>query len=433
MDDHLLAGDFEEEPWWWYAAPRPAQSSVDNFPDKADVVVVGSGFTGLSAALTLARAGREVVVLDAHAPGFGASSRNAGFVGRTLKHSFSALLKAHGIDYAMQVYSELDAAFDLVFELVSRENIHCYLARCGRFMGALNTEHLDLMKGELALRQKHLGHPFEMISESRQSEEIGSSRYVGGALMPDFGSIHPGLYHLGLLDSAQSANARIIGHTPVIAVRPDGIGFTVDTPRGVLIAKDVIVATNGYTNRSAPWLRRRLIPFHGYMIATEVLSEDVITKILPNNRTFHDYNNNLVYIRQAPDQSRLLMGGYTGGPVGRLSQKSKQLKSRLDAIFPELESVKISRIWSGQCAGTFDLWPHVGVHEGVHYAMGYCFAGLPMGTYLGDKVARKVLGLPEAETVFANRAFRSHPMYTGNPWFLPLVMRWYDRQDVVYL
>ena len=149
MDDHLLAGDFEEEPWWWHAAPRPAQSSVDNFPDKADVVVVGSGFTGLSAALTLARAGREVVVLDAQAPSFGASSRNAGFVGRTLKHSFGALIKAHGLDYAVQVYRELDAAFDLVFELVSRENIHCYLARCGRFMGALNTEHLDLMKGEL--------------------------------------------------------------------------------------------------------------------------------------------------------------------------------------------------------------------------------------------------------------------------------------------
>ena len=164
MNDRLLANDFQQESWWWHAAPRPAQSSVDNFPDKADVVVVGSGFTGLSAALTLARAGREVVVLDAQAPGFGASSRNAGFVGRTLKHSFSALLKAHDLDYAVQVYRELDAAFDLVFELVSRENIHCYLARCGRFMGALNTEHLDLMKGELELRQKHLGHPFEMIS-----------------------------------------------------------------------------------------------------------------------------------------------------------------------------------------------------------------------------------------------------------------------------
>ena len=85
MIDDLLAGDFQEEPWWWHAAPRPAQSSVDNFPDRADVVVVGSGFTGLSAALTLAKAGREVVVLDAQAPGYGASSRNAGFVGRTLK------------------------------------------------------------------------------------------------------------------------------------------------------------------------------------------------------------------------------------------------------------------------------------------------------------------------------------------------------------
>ena len=432
MNDRLLANDFQEEPWWWHAAPRPAQSTVEDLPDSADVVVVGSGFTGLSAALTLARAGREVVVLDAQAPGYGASSRNAGFVGRTLKHSFSTLLQAHGLDYAVQVYRELDAAFDFVFGLVSRENINCYLTRCGRFMGALNAEHFGLMSDELELRHKYLGHPFEMISESEQSEEIGSGRYVGGALMPDFGSIHPGLYHLGLLNTAQSAKAQIIGHTPVTAIRPDGTGFQVDTTRGVLTARDVIVATNGYTDRVVPWLRRRVIPFHGYMIATDVLSEDVITQILPNNRTFHDYNNNLVYIRQAPDQPRLLMGAYTGGPVDRLSTKAEKLKRRLDVIFPELSEVKISRIWSGQCAGTFDLWPHVGMHKGVHYALGYCFAGLPMGTYLGDKAAKQVLGLPEAKTVFADRAFRSHPLYTGNPWFLPLVMRWHDRQDAAY-
>ena len=152
MIDDLLAGDFQEEPWWWHAAPRPAQSSVDNFPDSADVVVVGSGFTGLSAALTLAKAGREVVVLDAQAPGYGASSRNAGFVGRTLKHSFGALLQAYGLDYATQVYRELDAAFDLVFELVSRENINCYLTRCGRFMGALTDAQRMLMADELELR-----------------------------------------------------------------------------------------------------------------------------------------------------------------------------------------------------------------------------------------------------------------------------------------
>ena len=432
MNDHLLAGDFQEEPWWWHAAPRPSQSSVDNFPDRADVVVVGSGFTGLSAALTLARAGRDAVVLEAQSPGYGASSRNAGFVGRTLKHSFSALIQAYGLDYAMQVYRELDTAFDFVFELVSRENIHCYLTRCGRFMGALNAEHLDSMKGELELRQKHLGHPFQMILESEQSEEIGSRRYVGGALIPDLGSIHPGLYHLGLLNAARVAGARVIGHTPVTAVRPDGAGFKVDTPSGVLTTRDVIVATNGYTNRAVPWLRRRVIPFHGYMIATDILSEDVITRILPNNRTFHDYNNNLVYIRQAPDQPRLLMGAYTGGPVDRLSTKADKLKSRMDVIFPELSEVKISRIWSGLCAGTFDLWPHLGMHKGVHYALGYCFAGLPMGTYLGDKAAKQVLGLPEASTVFADRTFRSHPLYTGNPWFVPLALRWYDRQDAAY-
>ena len=126
------------------------------------------------------------------------------------------------------------------------------------------------------------------------------------------------------------------------------------------------------------------------------------------------------------------MCAYTGGPVGRLFTKAEKLKSRLDVIFPELRGAKISRIWSGQCAGTFDLWPHIGMHNGLHYALGYCFAGLPMGTYLGDKAAKQVLGLPEASTVFADRTFRSHPLYTGNPWFVPLALRWYDRQDAAY-
>jgi glycine/D-amino acid oxidase-like deaminating enzyme len=427
-DKTIFASDFKAAPYWWDAAPRQRQPETA-LPQRVDVAIVGSGYTGLSAALTLARAGRSVAVLDRDEPGFGASSRNAGFVGRTFKHSFGSLLESAGLDHALAVYRDLQDAFAYVRRLIDDEGIECGFRLCGRLIVANVPHHYDQIAAALAVKQKHLGEPFEMVPRAELHRELESDLYHGGAILPDLGSLHPGLYHQGLLDRVRAAGAAIHGRTEVRGIQRDDRGFTVATGRGSIAARDVIVATNGYSGTAQPALQRRVIPFRGFMIATETLPEAVIERILPHWRTTHDWHHDIDFLRRSPDGRRLLFGGLTGTASDDLPTMARRLRERLLRILPQLAKVKISHAWSGYCAGTFDLYPHIGVIDGVHYALGYCFAGLPAGTYFGHKTALAILGSPDARTAFNGRPFEGRWFYRGRPWFMPALMAHYRRQD----
>ncbi|MGE0095208.1 MAG: NAD(P)/FAD-dependent oxidoreductase [Alphaproteobacteria bacterium] len=428
MSADIFAPGFKDTPYWWEAAPR--MTAVPEAPPKSvDVAIVGSGFTGLNAAIDLARAGRKVVVLDAEDLGHGASTRNAGYVGQTLKHSFRDLQLSRGDDYAIAVYREMKAAFDSVAERVQNEQIDCGFKLCGRLILTKAKRQYEDLADEFERRRKHLGTEFHMVPKSEIRNEISSDLYCGGAVIPSLAAIHPGLYHKGLLDRARSAGVTLIGGTPVTGLRRDGDGFDVATAQGPTRAKDVLVATNGYTGNLWPWLQRRLIPFDAYMIATEPLDPALMQKLLPTDRTYLDHVHDIISLRRSPDGTRILFLWRTGTKPSTPRKKGAQLHADAAAIVSEIAKLKITHSWTGRCAGTFNLWPHLVTHEGIHFAGGYCFAGLPMGTYLGRKAAARILKTSEAKTIFADRNFPTVPGHTGGNWFMPYVMKWYGLAD----
>jgi glycine/D-amino acid oxidase-like deaminating enzyme len=425
----ILTAGCRLEPYWWRAAPHVSEPT-GSLPRAADVAIIGSGITGLTAALHLARAGRSVVVFDAAEPGYGASTRNAGYVGRTLKHTFGELLQSFGSSHALRVYQELMQAFRSVKETIDAFKIECFYRPQGRFLMATSPAMYEALLREFDLRAKHLGEAYSPVRRQDQSAEIGSDLYHGGVSIDDLAGLHPGLYHKGLLSHALSLGVAVKGFTPVEAIAGDGSRFELSTSAGRLAARDVLVATNGYTGTLIPWLNRRVIPFDAYMMTTEGLDPALIAKLLPTDRTYIDWNFNVDFIRRTPDDPcRINFGGLTGSRVADLRSMALRLHKRLTRIFPALAATRIDHLWTGRCAGTFDLYPHMGTHDGIHYALGYCFAGIPMGTWFGIRSAGKILGSNEPQGVFAERPLPSHPLYRGNPWFVPLVISYLSRND----
>ncbi|MBT6116362.1 MAG: FAD-binding oxidoreductase [Rhodospirillaceae bacterium] len=434
MVDDIFAESFKTDPYWWEAAPRP-KLDPEPLPKTCDLAVVGSGFTGLSAALTAARGGRDTVVIEAEDPGYGASTRNAGYVGRTLWHKFEPLMKKHGAKEAARLQNDAVAAHHYVVDLIEKEQIECGFVYCGRFIGASTPRHYDHFATDLeAIREHGVEIEAEMIPKAEQKREIDTDFCHGGLLIHGVGAVHPGLYQLGLMERVRNADARVIANTPVTNVaRASGGGFTVTTARGTVQARDVLMATNGYRGAEMGWLQRRIVPVKAYIIATEPLPAQQLKRMMPGGRTFIDSRNNIWAVRLSPDNTRLICFGRTGINDGDLRNKARLLRDGLVAIFPELADVKLTHCWDGTMGFTFDKLPHTGVRDGIHYALGYCGAGLPLGTYLGHKTAQRILGEDDGGTALDERNFPTRPLYFGTPWFLPAMMGYYNMRDRIDL
>ena len=428
--NRAISDDFTTDPWWWEAA-RPWSSDDNPLPAATDVLVVGAGYSGLSAALTLAEAGREVLVLDRLMPGEAASSRNAGFVGRSLLGGFSRMAKSLGIPETVTLHRGAEEAYDFVVDLMGRLSIDCHLAHRGRLLPVWNQVQYDETAAEFELQRQHLEVEGGMLSEQELSQELRVSGARGALLVENTSSVHPAMYHAGLRRAVEGAGARIAGGCAVTRLARESDGFRVRTERGDLRVAEVVIATNAYTGGVTPWFRRRLVRSIATMAACEARDPVLLKSLIPGDRTYIDYSRyQFNFWRIAPDApSRLLFGGQTGLMFKRPEEIALLLQADLERIFPQLAGTRFSHLWRGEVAFTMDRLPHLGVHEGVHFALGCNAAGLPMGTWIGHKVALQLLGDPEGATPYDGRRFPISPSILGYPWFMPILTTWAHWQD----
>ena len=428
--ERAITDDFTTDPWWWEAA-RPWPSEDAPLPGTADVLVVGAGYTGLSAALTLAQAGRDVLVLDRLMPGEAASSRNAGFVGRSLLGGFSRMAEKLGLPETVTLHRGAEDAYDYVVDLMGRLAIDCHLVHRGRLLPVWNQAQYDETAADFALQQQHLGIEGGMLSEQELSQELRVAGARGALLIENTSSVHPGMYHAGLRRAVEAAGARVTGGCAVTKLTREAGGFAVRTERGALRAREVVIATNAYTGGLTPWFRRRLVRSLATMAACEPKDPALLKSLMPADRTYSDYSRyQFNFWRIAPDApSRLLFGGQTGLMFKRPEEIAHRLQADLGRIFPQLEGTRFSHLWRGEVAFTMDRLPHLGVREGVHFALGCNAAGLPMGTWIGHKVALELLGDPESATPYDERRFPISPSILGYPWFMPILTTWARWQD----
>jgi len=429
MSETIFHPDFKARPYWWEAIPM-GENPVAELPARADVVIVGGGLTGLNCAIELGRGGASAVVLEAGDFGFGASTRNGGGVsgGTSMGKGFSG--KAGAEELLRAMVGDAADALTHVEEVIAREEIACHYERTGRYLCAFTPAHYDALAAKVDMFNEAAGAEATMVPRARQHEEIASDYYFGGMAVGRSGKIHPALYHRGLMRAAERHGATLVGNTAAGALTRTAEGWRVDTPRGPVEAREVVIATNGYTGALTPELRRRLVPVASHIIATEPLDPDLAASLIPKGRTLADTRRVLCYWRLSPDGTRVLFGGRARFTQVPPEVSAPALHSMMLDRWPQLRGTRITHAWTGNVAFAFDYLPHTGVTErGLHYAMACNGSGVSILSYLGAKMGRKLLGGTNQPTAFEGRDFPTKPTYDGRPWFLPAVGAYYRMRD----
>lgn len=401
---------------------------------QCDVVVIGGGYTGMSAARQLARQGMEPLVLEASRVGWGASGRNGGVVSGKYRVGLRDIAEGWDIQTARRMADLGHEAVDLVGELVDAYGIaSARLLFNGNLRCAHNEAALAALREERDWLASQMGDTSSrMLSREEVAAETGSRDFVGGLLQPHAGQIHPLNYARGLASGLAREGLRIHDQSPATGLRREGEGVIVETPSGQVRARRAIVATNGYSDltRASDPVQRTLIPFRSAMIATQPLDAGLRGQLLRDNRTYSETRRMMRWFRLVGD--RLLFGGR--GAFGKHDSPSAfaALQRAMVGIFPQLAGTAITHQWSGLVAMTLDSVPHVGrLDDRVSYAVGYNGAGVAMSTLMGRYVAGIALGeSPDIGLMWSPR-FKRVPFYSIREPAVRLVAGWYQFLDAI--
>jgi glycine/D-amino acid oxidase-like deaminating enzyme len=403
---------------WSNTAAPDVQATALQGAVSADVVIVGAGFTGCAAALSLAQRGVRVKVLEAKTVGWGASGRTGGQVIPGLKYDPDELEAMFGSDLGPRMVAAAGGVGDEVFGLIERHAISCDAQRKGWLQPAYSSKSLDL-----ALRRcdswKRRGANVTPVDRSRMAQLLGTDHYLGGWEDRRAGHVQPMSYVRGLALAAQRAGAEIHIESPALSLTKQGSKWRVSTPKGSVDADQVLIATNGYTDELWPGLSQTVVPMMSYQAATVPISEALGKSILPEGHAASDTRRLLWYFRRDA-HGRLIMGGRAPYREDLGADDDNYVRTAVNRLYPQLTNTPFEFHWAGRVAMTQDHIPHLNqLDQGLWAALGYNGRGVGMATLLGRLLADLASGVPAKDIPFPVTSM--HPI-VGYP-FTRLVAR----------
>ncbi len=417
--------------FWQETLPFPPTLPEAEWPAQVEVAVIGGGYTGLSAARTLAQKGIKVAVLEANEIGWGASSRNGGMALTGLKLSVRALVRRYGVEFTHQLFDFSLQALDYLEKLIEQEGIACDLEHSGHLIVANKPSHARELQTEVELLARDFGYSSRFLTRTELREEIASEVYHGGLVDERSLGLNPAKYVVGLARAAARHGAKLYPHTRVTHLERQSNALLLHTSRGRLRAEKVFVATSGYTGSATPHLQRRILPIGSYIIATSPLPEPLRTSLIPQRRMVFDTRHYLNYFRLSAD-GRMIFGGravFFPESERILQESARILRSEMEQVFPQLKGMEVEYLWGGTLDFALDQMPHVGEIDGISYALGYAGHGVAFGTFFGHTVAQALITGRLREHPFAALPFPALPFVQLRFPLLVLASLWYRWLD----
>ncbi|MCM2561630.1 FAD-binding oxidoreductase [Lutimaribacter sp. EGI FJ00015] len=418
---------------WAATAPERSPAPALNGTVETDVVVIGGGFTGLSAAIEAARRGNAVTLLEGKAVGWGASGRNNGQVIPILTAAEPDMWVSRFGAAGERMVQLIGNSADILFDLVREFDMRAEAEQSGWFQPAHSPGRVALSRKRVEAWQR-FGFPAELKDSKEAAEILGSDFWYGGMYNPSGGHINPLALSRAMAKTAESLGATIHENSPVSTFEREGAQWVARTTNGTVKARALILATNAYTGELAPGLAPRLarsiVPVHSWQMATEPVGDNLRQKLLPGRQAVSDTRGDLRFFRYDA-RNRLITGGAVIGSFDVANRVRKKAANSLAEAFPELGVPEMTHVWSGFIGMNWDRFPRIHKLGPDGWAWVACNGrGVALGTSLGRELARAVTGIDEHELALPVTEPKPFPAHGLVRRVAPAYLAWLKRKDL---